>query len=124
MAVSKSTQHERDPGAASLHRYLIKHIPASDGAEHGAVAGAARRSASQHALLPSPLLLGVRELRGAGHGARLLLLQGFGAVQPQGAELVLGLGQAPAGRDGRLDATLLTLAQGGQGAVAERAGSL
>jgi hypothetical protein len=87
------------------------------------VAGAAGSSASQHALLPSPLLLGVGELRGAGRGARLLLLQGLGAVQPQGAELVLGLGQAPAGRDGRLHASLLTLAQGGQGAVTERAGS-
>ena len=79
--------------------HLVKHVPASDGSEHGAVAAAAGGAASQHALLPPPLLLGVRELRGAGRGARLLLLQGLGAVQPQGAELVLGLGQAPAGRD-------------------------
>ena len=89
------------------------------------MAAAAGSSASQHALLPSPLLLGVGELRGAGRGARLLLLQGLGAVQPQGAELVLGLGQAPAGRDGRLHARHVgtATAQGGQGAVTERAGS-
>lgn len=93
---------------AKVFAHLIKNIPTSDRPEHRTAAGFLT---SQHALLAAPLLLGVREFRGAGPSPSAFLLQGLGAVDAQRAQLVLGLGQPPTGDDGRLHTALLALAQ-------------
>lgn len=57
-----------------LHTHLIKNVPTPDSSQHRTAAGL---QTSQHALLAAPLLLGVRELRGAGQSPSALLLQGL-----------------------------------------------
>lgn len=99
---------------AQLFPHLIKHIPTSDSSEHRTAVGPL---ASQHALLAPPLLLVVRELRGASQSPSAFLLQGLGAVDAQRAKLILGLRQSPAGDDGRFHTAVLALAKCRRGAV-------
>lgn len=103
-----------DYSGSSFLTHLIKHVPAPNGSQHRAVAPS---QASQHTLLAAPLLFCVRDLRRTGQRPRPLLLQRLGAVDAQRAELILSLGEPPAGDDGGLHAALLALAQGHHGAV-------